>query len=188
MSIIFRKLAALTAAVLGVSTVFFAGSALAQTGYPPGTSLPTCTVGDINAGSLAVGQTAVFALCGPFAPGASVSVTVDGTAVFSKTPVNGIVTVTVTRTSTTVVAVGDPVNVATVCGSNSVTATGPGSSGATATANGTFVIQCAATTTTTSSGLAFTGANVMLALGVATILIAAGALLVVFQRRRRQTI
>jgi hypothetical protein len=178
-----RNLIALIGAVAVLSAVFLTGAAQAQTtptvpGY--GSPVPPCAVGPINAGTLSVGQTAVFLLCGPFT--GTVTVKVNGTTTFTnKQPSSGQVRVTVTRTSATSAAVDDPFNVATVCGSNTVTG-----SDAAATATGTFTILCAAPAS--SGGLAFTGANVVLGLIVAMVLIVLGALLVMFQRRRRQTI
>ncbi len=173
-----------------VSSVFLlGGAAQAQTGYPPGTTtLPICEVGNVDAGIVAVGQTVTFTLCGGFAPGASVNVTVNGVAALTKTANNGgFVVVVVTVTSQTVLAVGDPVNVAAVCGTNTVVATGPQAGGGTGSSTGIFRLVCTSTTTT-EEGLAFTGANVLRALLIALALIVVGALLVFFQRRRRQTI
>ncbi len=129
-----------------------------------------------------------FTLCGNFAPGATVTVTVDGVAALTKTPTNGAVVVVVTVISQTVLAVGDPVNVAGTCGINSVVATGTAATGGTGSSTGTFNLICTSTTTTKSGGLALTGTNVLMALLIALALIVIGALLVVFQRRRRQTI
>jgi hypothetical protein len=182
-----RRCAALIGALAVFSTVFLTGgAALAQTGYPPGTSVPSCVPANVNAGTIAVGQTVTFTLCGNFAAGATVTVTVNGAPTLTKTPTNGAVEVVVTAVSTTVLQVGDPTNVAAICGTNTVTATGATTAGV-GTSTGTFTLVCT-TTATTSSPLAFTGANVLLALGVALVLIVLGALLVVFQRRRRQTI
>jgi hypothetical protein len=182
-----RNLAALLGTVALIGSVFLSGGVAHAQPYPPGTTVPECVAGDINAGTLAIGQTAVFVLCGPFADGATVNVTVNGTFVFTKVAASGKVQVTVTRISATTVAVGDPVNVATVCGTNTVVATGPSQSGSTVSADGFFNIQCAPTTTTSTGGLAFTGANVLLAVAVALVLIVLGVLLVSFQRRRRQS-
>ncbi len=134
---------------------------------------------------MSVGQTITFTLCGNFAPGAAVTITVNGTIVFTKAPTNGAVVVVITIVSQSVAQVGDPVNVAIACGANAVTATGAAAGGGTGTSTGNFNLVCTSTTTT-SSGLALTGANVLLALGIAMVLIVLGALLVVFQRRRRQ--
>lgn len=183
-----HRLAALVGALAVFSTVFLgAGAAVAQTGYPPGTSVPACTVGNVNAGNVSVGQTITFTLCGNFAPGASITVTVNGAVVLTKTPTNGAVVVVVTVVSQTLLTVDDPVNVAAVCGTNTATATGAAATGGTANSTGTFNLLCTSTTTT-KGGLAFTGANVMRFVLAALALIVIGALLVLFQRRRRQTI
>ena len=183
-----RNLAALMGTVALIGAMSLTGGVAHAQGYPPGTTVPSCTPGDINAGTLAIGQTAVFVLCGPFASGATVNVTLNGTFVFTKVAAaNGTIQVTVTRISETTVSVGDPVNVAIVCGTNTVVGTGPSPTGNTVSANGFFNIQCAPTTTTSTGGLAFTGANVVLAVAVALVLIVLGVLLVSFQRRRRQS-
>jgi len=115
-------------------------------------------------------------------------ITVNGVVTVTKTPTNGAVVVVVTVVSQTVLTIGnDPANVAATCGTNTVVATGMASPGGAGTSTGTFNLVCT-TTTTTKGGLALTGANVLRALLVALALIVIGALLVIFQRRRRQTI
>jgi len=187
------RVAALMGAVVIVSTVVLAGgAAFAQTGgYPPPTTLPLCTAGGVNAGNVAVGQTVTFTLCGNFAAGATVSLTVNGTSVdVTKTPVNGAVTVVITAVSNTVLEVNDPVDVAAACGTNTVVATGSGNPG---TATGTFDLLCSTTATTvastatSSSALALTGAHVIELLIIAALLIGLGAVLVAWNRRRRQS-
>jgi hypothetical protein len=182
-----HKLAALLGAVAVFSTVFLLGAVAQAQSYPPGTSVPSCTPGDVNAGNVSVGQTVTFTLCGDFAPGAAVTVTVNGVAALTKTPTNGAVVVVITVTSQTVLAVSDPVNVAAICGSNSAVATGAKMGGGTGSSTGTFNLVCT-TTTTTSKPLAFTGANILMAVLIAFALIVLGALLVAFQRRRRQSV
>ncbi|MDQ6613214.1 MAG: hypothetical protein M3083_00215 [Actinomycetota bacterium] len=175
-----------------VSTVFLAGgSALAQTdtGYPPGTTTSTtagpCTPGDTNLGTLSVGTTRTFTLCGGFT-GGTVTIKVDGTVVpVTKSPSNGFVTIEIRVVSRTVIQIDDPVNAAVICGNNTVTATGAGNPG---TATATFTLACPTETSEAPGGLAFTGANVLLALLIALVLIVLGAVLVVLQRRRRQTL
>jgi hypothetical protein len=183
-------LVAVVGALAALSSIFlFGATAQAQTnGYPPGTSVPTCVAGNVNAGNLVVGQTVTFTLCGNFAAGASITVNVNGVShVFTKTAVNGAVVVVVTVVSSTVLAVGDPVNVAATCGTNTVVATGAAASGETTSVTGTFNLVCTSTTTT-GNGLALTGTNAVIGILTAVGLIIVGALLVVFQRRRRQTI
>jgi hypothetical protein len=171
-------------AMVVFSTVLFMGAAAqAQTGYPPGTSVPPpCVAGNVNAGTVAVGQTITFTLCGDFT--GTVAVSVNGAVVLTKTATGGAVVVVVTIISPTVAQVEDPVNAAIVCGNNVVSATGPGTPGL---STGNFNLACT-TTTTTKSGLAFTGTNVLRSLLIALALIVLGALLVVFQRRRRRQI
>lgn len=187
-----HRLAALVGAMTLMSTAFLFGGVAQAQSYPPGTSVPACTVGDANAGTVAVGQSIKFILCGNFAAGATITLTVNGTAVtgITKTPANGAVTVDIKVDSTTLIEIDDPVQVAITCGTtNTVTASGPTAGGGTAVSHGTFAVLCAATTaTTTAGGLAFTGGNVVAALAVAVVLIVLGALMVIFQRRRRQTV
>jgi len=167
-----------------LGTVTGGGMAYGQTTptYSPGTSVPACTSGAADAGSVAPGQTATFNLCGVFKPGSNVILTVDGQAAGTKVASSaGVVPVVITVTSATTASVNDPVIVNVNCGANTVVATGTGPSGGTQT--GTFAVPCAATT---ASGVAFTGANVMKGLLVALLLIAVGAALVLAQRRRRR--
>lgn len=183
-----HRLLALVGAMAIMSTVVLGalgGVAQAQTGYPPGTTtLPACVAGNVNAGNVSVGQTITFTLCGNYTAGGTDTITVNGAVVLTKTPTNGAVIVVVTVVSQTVATVSDPVNVAIVCGTNTVTATGPGTPG---TSTGTFNLECSPTTTT-STGLAFTGANIMKALLIALVLIVAGVALFILGRRRRHAL
>ncbi len=193
-----HKMAALIGVVLICSTVLlYGGPASAHSsalpmqqacGYPLSACppAPPCVVGNADAGSVTVGQTITFTLCGNFAPGAAVSIAVNGAVVLTKPPTNGAVVVVITVVSQSLLHVDDPVNAAAVCGSNTVVASGASAAGGTGTSTGRFNLSC--TSTTTKSGLALTGANVMLGLLLAAALIIVGAVLVVFQRRRRQTI
>lgn len=162
------------------------GTASAQTGYPPGTSVPA---GTTSAGkSLTIGDTITVTLCANFAAGAPVTVSVNEHGVLTKTPTNGCVVVLITALSTKVLQVGDPVNVAANCGTNTITATGPSDTGGTTSASTTINLVCPSTATTTPRRLAFTGTNVAIGLAGAFLLIVLGLLLVGFQRRRRQEI
>jgi hypothetical protein len=189
-----RKLVALSGAVAMMSAVLLLGGVAHAQSYPPGTTVPTCSPSNQNKGTVAVGAVVTFTLCGPFAPGPLVNVTVNGVDVFTKHATNGAVVVVVTVTSQTVLSVDDPVNVAAICGVNTAVAKGTLVDGTPGTSTGTFTLTCTSATTggttssTTSSGLAFTGANIIEALLVAFGLIVIGALLVAFQRRRRQGI
>jgi hypothetical protein len=192
-----HKMAALVGAVLICSTVLLSGGpASAQSSavprqncYPLSSCPPTppCTVGSVSAGVVVVGQTITFTLCGDFAPGASVTVVVNGTTVFTKTATNGAVVVVITVASQTILQVDDPVNAPAICGNNAVVATGAKVGGGSSSPTGTFQLTCTSSTGS-KGGLAFTGTNVMLGLLVALGLIALGTVLVVLQRRRRQTI
>jgi hypothetical protein len=187
-------LASLVGAIALLGSVILAGAtAEAQTTttqYQPGTSLPQCTAGNANAGTVSVNQKITFTLCGNFAVNASVAIALNGIATgITKTPTLGAITTHITVTSTSSVDVDDPVAVAIACGAtDTVSATGPTATGTTATENGTFVVQCATTSTTTGNPLAFTGANVLKALIAALVLIGLGTALVLFQRRRRQAL
>jgi hypothetical protein len=178
-----HKLAALIGVLAIFSTVsLFGGVAQAQT-YPPGTSVPPpCVPGNASAGNVAVGQSVTFTLCGDFT--GTTTVSVNGAVVLTKTATNGAVVVVVTVVSQSVLSVGDPVNVAAVCGTNGIVATGSGTPGR---STGTFDLVCTPTTTA-KSGLAFTGANILRSVLIALALIIVGALMIIFQRRRRQTI
>jgi hypothetical protein len=183
--IVRRKVAALIGAVAILSTVMLltGGAAQAQTGYPPGTSVPPpCVAGNVNAGNVSVLQTITFTLCGDFT--GTVTVSVNGAVVLTKTATGGAVVVVVTISTQTVAEIEDPVKAAIVCGNNVVSATGPGTPGQ---STGNFNLLCT-TTTTTKSGLAFTGANILRTLLIALGLIVLGALLIIFQRRRHQHI
>ncbi len=179
-----HRFAALTGVVMLAATVVGVGAASAQTTptYTPGTSTgPLCTGGPVNAGNVSIGQTVTFMLCGPFQPGATAAINVNGTAAGSKTVAsNGTVTIVITINSATSGTVNDPVTVPVTCGSNTATATSGGVS-----QTGTFNLICGSTTKT--SGLAFTGANVMKAVLAALLLIAIGGALVLAQRRRRSS-
>jgi hypothetical protein len=168
-----------------LTTVLGGGFAAGQTGYPPTTTTPVlCTGGNASAGTVAVGTTITFTLCGPFKPGTTVTVTVNGGAPSTKTAnANGSVTVVLTVTSTSSGLVNDPVKVDINCGANNVVATGTSPTGAAATSTGTFTVNCAPATS--PGGLAFTGANIFKFLAAALLLIAIGAALVLAQRRRR---
>jgi len=179
-----HKMAALVAAFTLFGSVFLLGGvASAQVGgYPPPTTVPACTPGNVTVGVVAVGQTVTFTLCGGFDPGAQIPVKVNGVVVATKTAVNGAVVVVVTVVSQSVLAVD--ADAAAVCGTNTVVATGTGTPG---TSTGTFTIDCTSSTTS-SGGLPLTGANVAELVLIALGLIGAGTVLVVVQRRRRSTI
>ena len=177
------------AAVLGLAvlltTVLGGGMAAGQTGYPPTTTTPVlCAGGNATAGTIKIGTTITFTLCGTFKPGSTVSVVVDGNPPATKTANgDGSVTVVITVTSGSAGTLNDPVKIALNCGANNVVATGTSPSGGAAASTGTFSIDC--TPTTTSGGLAFTGANIFKFLAAALLLIAIGGALVLAERRRR---
>jgi hypothetical protein len=143
-----------------------------------------CTGGNANAGTVVVGTTVTFTLCGAFQPGSAVTITVNGEAAGTKTAnANGSVTIVITITTSTSALVNDPVKVEVNCGANNVVATGTSPTGGAAASTGAFSINCAPTTP--SSGLAFTGANIFKFLAAALLLIAIGGALVLAERRRR---
>jgi len=161
-----RRWAAIFTTTIAATALFGIGKAAAQTGYPP--APPTtvlCTAGNIDAGTVGLGQTITITLCGPFQPGSTVAVNVGATQIATAV---GAVTVTVTGAT---------------CGANDLVATGPGEGAATATSTATFTVTCARPSSS-ADGLAFTGANIYKYLLAALVLIAIGAMLVLLHRRR----
>lgn len=181
-----HKLVVLVSAITLMCAVSSLGATAVAQSYPPGSSVPSCTPGNDNVGTVQVGQTVTFVLCGGFTAGATVTITVNNiTTTVTKTPVNGAVTVVITVASTTTLSVDDPVNVPAICGTNTVVASGPGNPG---TSTGTFNLNCGTTTTTSGGALALTGADVVGIIVVALALIGLGTLLVAMQRRRRHAV
>jgi hypothetical protein len=183
------------AAFIGVLTlssavVLLGGAAQAQTGYPPPTVTTLPPVINITIpGVLVLGSTVTFSLCGGYSGATPVTITVNGVFAFAKSAItDGCVSLSVTVNSIIppTFLVGDPVKTAATCGANTVTATGAGSPGK---STATLDLSCAATSAvSSSSGLAFTGADVAGIIVGALLLIGLGSMLVIVQRRRRTTV
>lgn len=124
-----------------------AAPALAQTGYPPGPC--TAVVGNQFAGNVTIGQTFSVTLTPNcvFTGAGSVSVTVNGVPVGTKTAsANGTISVTVTVLSATQLSIDDPVIVPANCGTNTISATGPSTvAGGPVTQNANFTVSCPGT-------------------------------------------
>ncbi len=171
MSALWRKSAASLLAAFLLTVVLGNGMVAAQSPLPSVASFDLCLRGgDVDAGTVAVGQTITVTLCGPFAPGSTETVTVNGESLGTAVAgANGAVMVVISITSRN-------------CGANKVVATGPDMAGAIVMSSGTYSVMCKRAAS--AGPLAFTGANVFKALLAALLLIAAGAGLVIAQRRR----
>ena len=152
-----RALVVVTSAWVAALASLTAAPAHAQTtttlvGYPPGACVtPT---GTQNGGSHAVGETFTIVLTPVCAFTGTVTVTVNGVAVATKTPVNGTVRVTITIVSETLISVDDPVLVPINCGVPvSVTAAGL-SGNTTVSQTAVFVVPCPGQTRTNIVGVA----------------------------------
>ena len=183
-----RRLAVAAMVALVGSMVMMAGSAPAQTGYPPGPC--TATISAANAGNFTIGQTFTVTLAPTCAwtAGAAVSITVNGVAVGTKPALaNGTIQVRIRVVSSTLLEFDDPVPVPAICGLNSIVAVGPS---AVAQANASHTINFGVTcpATATRSGIAFTGANIMKLVAGAVAAVLFGTMLVSTARKRRQRV
>ena len=163
-----------------------AGPAAAQTTYPPGPC--AATISAANIGNFNVGQTFTVTLTPTCAwtSGGAVTVTVNGTAVGTKTATAaGTVSVTIRIVSATLIEVDDPVQVANICGLNSIVAVGP-STVAQSTVSHTVNFGSVCPAATKPGGIAFTGANILRMAAVAVAAIVLGSLLVTTVRKRRR--
>ncbi|MGH9126179.1 MAG: hypothetical protein ACRDZ8_15860 [Acidimicrobiales bacterium] len=186
MPLLRHKLIVLVSAITLMCAASSLGAIAVAQSYPPGSSVPSCTPGNVNIGPpVPVGQSVTLNLCGGFTAGTSVTIKVNGVLTsVTKMPVNGAVTVVITVVSNTTLSIDDPVDVPAICGTNTVVATGQGTPG---TSTGTFTLNCS-TTTTSTGALALTGADVAGIIVVALVLLVVGSLLVVVQRRRRRAV
>lgn len=169
---IVREVAAIVAVAVTWCAVLGSGRAIAQTGYPP--APPTtvmCSGGDVDAGTVSLGQTITVTLCGPFQPGAVLAATLNGGLGLGTAPTtaDGVGAVTITIR-------------ARKCGLNKVIVTGPGSTTTTAVRTATFYVMCARAPI--AGVLPFTGGNIVVFLLVAALLIGVGALTLTVYRRR----
>lgn len=168
--------------LVGGTLMLLAPAAGAQTPYQAG----GCASPTVDAGAHAIGSSFSFVLGCPFDPGSTVTITVNGQTVGTKTAdASGAVTVNVTVVSQTVLQINDPVTAPGQCGPNSVVATGP-ANGSTGSITGGFTVLCPAgvVTAVPRRGVAFTGANILRWGAVAMLLVAVGAVLIVADRRR----
>lgn len=187
-----RKLNALAAlvAITGGSLFLLAGTAGAQTGYPPAAC--TVTVSAQDAGSHNIGDTFTIravAVCS-FDPGSIATISVNGQNIGTKAvAADGSVVVNVVVQSATSLVINDPVTVSGHCGQNSVVVTGPSAAAKTnVTQTATFNVLCptAGVAKVAQGGVAFTGANIARWSAVALVLAGVGTFLVTAARRRRQ--
>lgn len=173
---------------IALSATSFA-TAGASTGYPP----PPATIGS-GATTATVGQTVTFTACG-FKPGSTVTVSSGGGTMTANA--SGCVTVTVKVSDPHISVNGGPL-VAVNYGPNTIVLTGVNPVGAPFTFTETITIASTApaavtqpasavpSSTTSSSGLAFTGADIAYTTIGGLLLIGAGtALGIVVSRRRR---
>jgi LPXTG-motif cell wall-anchored protein len=191
----------------GIALALGAATAAGAQTYPTGSTTPTTagnTSGSINAGTLGSGGTVSVDVCG-FAPGSTVTITLNGGAVTTATVgSNGCATITIQVVSPGT-ALGRPVfaaaglqlaqtssslkiNGVAATGlppgqQNTIGATGTGSNLATRTVNVFFTTS---TSATSGSGLPRTGVMILRWALAALGLIAIGALLVVADRRRNR--
>lgn len=178
--------AAMVALVGGV--LVMAGSASAQTGYPPGPC--AATVSAANIGNFNVGTTFTVTLSPTCAwtAGTPVTVTVNGQDVGIKNAVlDGTVAVTVRIVSATLLEIDDPVEVPAICGLNTVVASGASTvAQANVVHTVNFGVVCPAQAV--RSGIAFTGANILRMAAAALVAVLLGSMLVSANRKRRQRV
>ena len=112
---------------------------------PPSTTLPKCHGIDIDAGVVVVGQTITFTLCGPFLPGVTLTISLDGRVVGVKIASgNGAVTIVITITSIRSGLIHGLLRAPIGCGKNVIVAVGAGVTSAVAVRHGTFTLRCPA--------------------------------------------
>ena len=158
------------------------------TGYPPPAGATLVTNGATV--TCAIGQTCTYTM-GGFPPGASVTITVNGTPAATVTAdANGFVTFTVSVSDPHISVNGGPL-IAVPFGSNAFTLSGGG-----VTQSFTLVIPGSTTPTTaatsaasgtSSRALAFTGADIAATVVGGLAMLAVGVLLVFATRRRSRT-
>ncbi len=185
-----RGVATLVAMLAGLAATGTALSvpAHAQVGYPPGPCTATVNAATVGAVSVGATFTVVLTPVCAWAPGAPVTVFVNGQVVATKlVGLGGTVSVSVTVLSATTLSIDDPVLVPAVCGTNAVSGVG-GSSVAVGMVTQTvsFHLDCGslAAQTVSRGFLSFTGANVLRWAGVAGGAMLIGALLVGVTRKR----
>jgi hypothetical protein len=194
------------AAIIGIATIGvlgLQGAAGAQSGYPGPTTTTTTTPAEVTVQANGTTTTATVTVgpggsevvtadvCG-YAKGSAVTVTVDGTVVYvSAAGSNGCLFLTITISDPSISINGSPA-VTVPYGTATIAASGVSPTGAAVTdtvdipvASPTAVVTSAPPTSSSSSGLAFTGADIAAMTVGALALIALGFLLVTVARRRR---
>jgi hypothetical protein len=194
------------AAIIGIATIGVLGpqgAAGAQSGYPGPTTTTTTTPAEVTVQANGTTTTATVTVgpggsevvtanvCG-YAPASSVTVTVDGTVVYVSTAdSSGCLFLTITISDPSISINGSPA-VTIPYGTAAIAASGVSPSGAAVTdtvdvpvASPTAVVTSAPPTSSSSSGLAFTGADIMAMVVAGLALIALGFLVLTFSRRRR---
>lgn len=188
-----RRRATTTTCLIGVFAAVLAmltpAGAQAQTPYPPG----LCGVlsGITDVGAFSVGETFTITLSPVcrWSPGTAVSVTVNGTAVGTRTAdASGSVSVEITALNATTLSV-NPLTSARCGPGNVVTGVGfSAAAGANVTETATFTLLCpgAPTPTQVAQGqLSRTGTDMLRTLAFAAGFVALGSLLLLGARRRR---
>jgi hypothetical protein len=181
MRLMIRLTSAAVVVMLGFAGLLLtAPSASAASGYPPPVVAATsCSV----AQAVAVGNTFTFNATCTFAPGSTITVTLNG--VFYETltaPSSGVFTETIVVTDPHISLNGGPAEAAAYGATETFVATGTNASGASNTSTAIITIPSAAS----SSGLAFTGADLAATMiGGATLLLMGIAATTYARRRAR---
>jgi hypothetical protein len=137
----------------------------------------------VNLGNQPIGNTFTVTLCG-FAPGATVTLAVNGTVDASVVAGSGGCVTLTGVVSDPHIAVNGGTPVAVGLGANAITATGISAGGGTQTDTADLTVVTTAAAAATPSGLAFTGADIMAVVIGGLALIALGFLVLTFARRR----
>jgi hypothetical protein len=175
-----------TAVALLSGSVFLAIASGAPAGatYPPPTIPTSCS----NSQSVSVGASATVTASCTFAPGSTITITLNGAAYSTATaPASGVFTETFTATDPHIALNGGPAVETAFGATNTFVASGVNADGA-SNVSTTLVTIPATGTTTSSSPLAFTGADLAAVVVGGALLLAMGFALVMFARRRGELI
>ena len=185
-----RHLSKMAIAVSSLTIGLFAlsGAAGAATpGYPPPPNLNTnCSF----SAAVNLNTTVTVTVTCKFAPGAAISVSLNGAAYLKTTaPASGILVETFTATDPHISMNGGPAVATNAGATNTFVATGANPGGGTNTATTLVTIPAtgaaaAAASTPAAAGLAFTGADIMAMVIGALALLALGFLILTLTRRR----
>jgi hypothetical protein len=177
-------IASAVAILSGSAFLMMASGAPAGATYPP-TLIPTsCS----NSQTVSVGGSATVTDSCTFAPGTTITITLNGAAYSTATaPASGVFTETFTATDPHIAMNGGPAVETAFGATNTFVATGTNASGASNVAT-TLVTIPAAASTTSSSSLAFTGTDLAATVVGGAALLAMGFALVMFARRRGELI